>query len=180
LQFPTNAFGGGLGACLAPLTGSHYGAWLYPEGSLGGSNVLKLIKFQNWSNFGYNGSSTLPMQQVSLPAVGTNWHTLKLAFRTNQLTVTLDGSQLIAFTDTESQVYPSGSVSADMWTDATNYTMSLEDVLVGKLGGDEVLIPAVSLVIQSITISNNVASVSWSTLAGHTYRLQYNNGLAST
>ena len=70
-QFPVGAFGGGLGGRVNPVTGAHYAAWIYPEGSAGGSSVLKLIKFQNWTSLGYNGSSYTPMQQVSLAGVGT-------------------------------------------------------------------------------------------------------------
>ena len=66
VQFPVGAFGGGLGGRLNPVTGAHYAAWIYPEGSPGGSSVLKLLKFQNWTSFGYNNSSYAPMQQVSL------------------------------------------------------------------------------------------------------------------
>src|SRR6266403_1106904 len=65
-KFPAGAFGGGLAGRLNPSTGTHYAAWVYPENSPGGSNVLKLIKFQNWSTFGYNGSGGAPIQQVSL------------------------------------------------------------------------------------------------------------------
>src|SRR6266576_5881176 len=36
-QFQAGAFGGGLGGRLTPGTGAHYGAWIYPEGSPGGS-----------------------------------------------------------------------------------------------------------------------------------------------
>src|SRR5262249_19194097 len=50
-QFPAGAFGGGVGGRLNPISGAHYAAWIYPEGSLGGSNVFKLIKFQDWQNW---------------------------------------------------------------------------------------------------------------------------------
>jgi hypothetical protein len=35
-------------------------------------------------------------------------------------------------------------------------------------------------VIQSITLTNGVTALTWSTVAGHTYRLQYKPNLAST
>src|SRR4051812_11838863 len=50
IRFPSGAFGGGLGGRLNPATGAQYAAWVYPEGSLGGSTLVKLIKFQNWTN----------------------------------------------------------------------------------------------------------------------------------
>jgi hypothetical protein len=35
-------------------------------------------------------------------------------------------------------------------------------------------------VIQSIALSNGISTVTWSTVAGHTYRLQYKTDLTST
>ena len=46
--------------------------------------MLKLLKFQNWSQF-------TVLQQVSLPGVGTNWHTLKLVMQGNRIAVHYDG-----------------------------------------------------------------------------------------
>src|SRR5262249_4124372 len=54
IQFPTiNDYGGGVGACLNPATGVRYSAWVYPENSPAGSRVLRLIKWQNWTTWGY-------------------------------------------------------------------------------------------------------------------------------
>ena len=50
--------------------------------------------------------------------MGTNWHTLKLAFHGNRIAVYFDGTQVISVTDTEAQPYLSGGISVDMWTDA--------------------------------------------------------------
>src|SRR5689334_11206859 len=83
LAFQAGAFGGGLGGRLNTNNGTHYAAWVYPENSPGGSNILKLIKFQDWANFGYNGILGASMQQVNLASVGTNFHTVKLSFQTN-------------------------------------------------------------------------------------------------
>ena len=65
IKIPAGSFGGGIGGRVDPATGTHYGAWVYPTGSAGGSNVLKLWKFQSGTNFGSG-----PMQQVDLPDVG--------------------------------------------------------------------------------------------------------------
>jgi hypothetical protein len=129
VKFPAGAYGGGLGGRLNPLTGAHYAAWIYPEGSPGGSNVLRLIKFQTWTNWGYNGVSYTPMQTVGLAGVGTGWHTLRLAFHGNQIAVYFDGNQMMSVADVEPEPYLSGGISADMWTDSAIYTMSLNDVL---------------------------------------------------
>ncbi len=103
VQLPAGAFGAGIDACLNTTTGARYAAWIYPEGSGGGANTLKLIKFQAWESFAYNGVSSVPMQSVSLGAVGTAAHTLKLACATNRIAVFFDGALMISFTDTETQ-----------------------------------------------------------------------------
>src|SRR5208282_2551125 len=104
IQFSsTSGLGGGIGGRLNPVTGAHYAAWIYPEGSLGSSAVLKLIKFQSWTIFGYNNVSGATMAVVNLPSVGTDWHTLTLAFQGNQIRVYHDESLMINTTDVETQ-----------------------------------------------------------------------------
>ena len=136
IQFPSGAFGGGLGGRLNPATGAHYAAWIYPENSPGGSNVLRLVKFQNYTTFGYQGVSG-PMAEVKLPAVGTNFHTVKLGFFWNRIAVYFDGVLMINVADQEASPYLNGSVSLDMWTDSTGYLMSVDDVIVNPLAVDD-------------------------------------------
>ena len=135
LQFAAGAYGGGLGGRLNPATGAHYAAWIYPEGSPGGSDLLTLFKFQTWTTFGYQGVNFVPMQQVSLAAVGTNWHTLNLAFQGNLITVSFDGNQMMSVTDLEAVPFASGGASVDMWTSATPYAMAVDDFMVSSLAG---------------------------------------------
>ena len=138
IQFSSpNAWGGGIGGRLNPATGAHYAAWVYPEGSPGGSNVLKLLKFQTWTSFGYNGSSGAAMAAGEPGGTGTNWHTVKLAFHGNQIAVYYDGNQVLSVTDVEAQPYSSGGISADMWTYSLPYTMSVSDVMVRPLVVDD-------------------------------------------
>src|SRR5262249_51037221 len=92
IQFPAGTFGGGISGRLDPPTGKRYVAWIYPDGSAGGSNVLKLLKFQSWTAF-------TVLQQTNLPSVGTNWHTTKLAFQGNRISVYFDTNQLMSVTD---------------------------------------------------------------------------------
>src|ERR1041385_6233857 len=77
-RFPPSAFGGGLGARLDPTSGAHYAAWIYPENSPGGSNVLRLLKFQTFTSFGYNGTSFAPIASANLASVGTGFHTVRM------------------------------------------------------------------------------------------------------
>ena len=130
LQFPAGAYGGGIGGRLNPATGAHYAAWVYPENSPGGSSVIKLIKFQTWTNWGYTNSAYTPMAQATLPAVGTGWHTVTMVFLGTQIKVYYDASQVLSVTDVEAQPYLSGAVSLDLWTDAYSYTAWMDNVVV--------------------------------------------------
>jgi len=129
VQFDSiNALGGGLGGRLNPVTGAHYAAWIYPEGSVGGSSVLKLIKFTGWGAW-----SGVPMQTVNLPGVGTTAHTLALTFQGDNVTVAYDGVQVISMVDTgyESVApFTGGGISADVYTYDAPYLMSVDDVSV--------------------------------------------------
>jgi hypothetical protein len=82
-RFQANAFGGGLGARLDTNSGARYSAWIYPENSPGGSNVLRLIKFQTLTSFGYLGSPFAYMAQTNLASVGTNFHTVRIDLQGN-------------------------------------------------------------------------------------------------
>jgi hypothetical protein len=137
VQFPAGAFGGGLGGRLNPASGAHYTAWIYPEGSYGGDKVLKLVKFWDWTDWGYNGSAQAPMAEVSLAGPVTNvWHTLKLAFQGAQIQVFYDSQSVTNLTDTDTDqshppsLYSSGGVSLDMWTFSTPYSMSVSNLIV--------------------------------------------------
>ncbi|MGD0262554.1 MAG: Ig-like domain-containing protein, partial [Verrucomicrobiota bacterium] len=136
VQFPAGAFGGGVDACLNTATGARYSAWIYPEGSPGGSNTLKLIKFQTWTTFGYDGTDNSdPMASVNLASVGTIAHTLKLACAGSRIAVFLDGTLMISQTDYDSEAapYSSGAIGVDFWTATNGYQMSVENVLVASL-----------------------------------------------
>lgn len=129
MQFSTtNAYGGGIGARLDPFTGAHYAAWVYPEGSAGGAAVLKLVKFEAWTTWSF-----VPMQQVSLPSVGTNWHTVTLSVQSSNLVVYFDGVQKINVTDNNFDSVPPythGGITSDMFTFPETFTKAMADVTV--------------------------------------------------
>jgi hypothetical protein len=136
LQFSSaDAVGGGVGAYLDTATGAHYAAWVYPEGSPAGSSVIKLLKFQDWSSYSYQGVGSAPMAQANLPGVGTDWHTVQLAIQGNQITVTYDGVPMINTTDLEPAPYVGGGVSLDMGTYLAPTTMAVSQVAVTSLAG---------------------------------------------
>jgi VCBS repeat-containing protein len=133
MQFPVGAFGGGLGGRVNTANGAHYAAWIYPENSAGGSNVLKLVKFQTWTSFSYNSVAGAVMQTTNLASVSTNFHTVKLQFQGNSIKVSWDGNQLLNVADAEAVPYTSGAVSFDLWTDAAGYQATMDDVVVNGL-----------------------------------------------
>jgi VCBS repeat-containing protein len=76
------------------------------------------------------------MAQVSLPSVGTDWHTLKLVCNGSRIQVFYDGTAKIDVTDNnfDSRApYLTGGIAAAMFTDGGVYTMSVDDVVVSSL-----------------------------------------------
>jgi hypothetical protein len=121
-------WGGGIGGRLNTATGAHYAAWVYPEGSRGGSSIMNLIKWETWGNW-----SRIPMAQAKLPGVGTNWHTVALSFQGSNITASYDGTQEISVTDSNfSSMAPlaSGGITADLYTFRKAFTFSVANVVV--------------------------------------------------
>ena len=134
----TNAWGGGIGGRMEPVTGAHYGAWVYPEafggGVTNGAAVMKVIKFHSW-----NGSDYTTVAQVILTnLVGTNWHTVGLAFQGSNIFAYYDGNQVTNLTDDGTldgqAAFTSGGICADMYTvSGFPYTLSFSNVVVTPL-----------------------------------------------
>jgi VCBS repeat-containing protein len=120
IQLPAGAFAGGIGGRFTTNTGSHYAAWVYPEGSGGGALQFKLIRFSSYSSFNV-------LTNMALSSVGTNFHMVKLDMFGSQITATYDTNQSMTFTDS---TYASGGISLEMYTDTTPYVMTVDDVLV--------------------------------------------------
>ena len=121
IQIPAGAFAGGLGGRMDTNSGSHYAAWVYPEGSAGGSTMFKLIRFDSYTGFSV-------LTNLTLGSVGTNFHTVKLDFIGSQITASFDTNQVLSATDA---TYSSGALSLDMYTDSLpGYAMTVDDVLV--------------------------------------------------
>ena len=169
---------GGIGGRLNPTTGARYAAWVYPEGSGGGSAVIKLVKWEGWTSWGGT-----PMALASLPGVGTNWHTVALAFQGTNLTVSYDGVQEISVTDNDFDSvapYSSGGITADLWTYQAPFTLFVANVLVTAL---TVTNPAPTLALTSPLNGANYTAPATITLAasvtanGHSItQVQYYNG----
>jgi hypothetical protein len=129
-RFPVGAFGGGVGGRLDPISGQHYAGWIYPENSPGGPTLFRLIKFSNWTTWS-------PVAQAPLVSVGTNFHTVKLAFKAGQISAFVDGSEVVSVADTSPPVYTSGGISLDMWTDVAGYVFAVDSVQVAALVADD-------------------------------------------
>ena len=99
IEFPIGAVGGGIGARLNPVSGAHYGVWLYPETSPSPGNALtlQLLKFDSWTSF--SNLATVNLGPLGL-GIGTNFHTLKLTCQGPQITVFYDSALPIDVTDT--------------------------------------------------------------------------------
>jgi len=182
VRFSAGAYGGGISGDLNPSGGTRYAAWIFPEGSSGGSNTLALFKFKNWKNYSYT-NATVPMSRVNLAAVGTNWHTLLLSLSGPQLSVSLDGAHTITTTDAEAAPYTGGSVGIDLRALSRSDTMFVDNVVVNSIGAAPALavlitdVPAP--VIEGVAVGNNVAVITWTAVPGQTYRLQTKDNLAS-
>jgi hypothetical protein len=129
----TSADAGGIGGRFNPFSGGHYAAWICPEGSGSGSNILQLLKFQYWLGYEYTNSTWQAIREVPLPSVGTNWHTLKLAFQGNQISVYYDSNLVTSATDAESNPFWTGGICAGMSTANARYNMFVDDVVVTPL-----------------------------------------------
>jgi hypothetical protein len=121
------------------------------------------------------------MQQVSLPGVGTTWHTLTLSLSGSQIAVSYDTNQLISVTDTEKTPYTSGGVCVSMWTASTKHFMSVDNVVVNPLApGSGLVSNNLPIVIQSIVLAEGSLAMSWTAVSGKSYRLQFTEGPGTT
>ena len=131
----TNAWGGAIGGRLNPVSGARYTVWVYPENSPGtmpgGTPSFQIIKYETWTAF---TAETL----VALPAVGTNWHTVRLAFQSNTVSAYFDGSLVTNLVDNGSfdgqPAYVAGGIDAELYTQSpTTYNISVDNVIVSSV-----------------------------------------------
>jgi hypothetical protein len=126
VQFPAGAYGGGIGGRVNAATGAHYGVWVYPEGSPGGSSLLKVLKFSNWTTW-----TGTPLAQATLTGgVGTGGHTVRVIFQGNRIQVFYDGIQVIDAIDNGFgglPAYTTGGISLDLWSN-TSAAMKVDDI----------------------------------------------------
>jgi hypothetical protein len=158
----TSGYGGGIGGRLNPATGAQYAAWIFPDNSGGGPNVLKLTKFDTWTTFGSG-----PMAQASLPPVGTGPHTLLMAFQGTNITVSYDGTQEISVADNNfNGLAPlgTGGISTGMTAFPVVFQLGLANVVVSNFSS------ASSVTI--VQVGDGSVQVNFNGLPGTTYRVQ--------
>ncbi|SPE54249.1 hypothetical protein SBV1_1780014 [Verrucomicrobia bacterium] len=130
VQFPPNAFAGGLDGRVNPASGAKYTVNVYPNG-FPGETTSPLIKL--WKFHSYQILSSAPLQEVVIPPVGTNWHTLQVAFQDTRIVVFFDGVQVISTHDNEFDglpAYTNGGIGAHFYTYVTPYVMTFQNVQV--------------------------------------------------
>jgi len=133
VRFTTvSGYGGGISGRLNPATGARYGAWVYPENSPASGPIVKLVKFQGWTAWSYEGAAYTPMQEASLSSVSTNWHTLQLGFQGNQITVSYDSNVVLNATDAEASPYSQGAFGFDTFTESAPYTFEVKNLTVSQ------------------------------------------------
>jgi hypothetical protein len=171
IQFSgANPWGGGIGGRLNPATGAHYGAWVYPEGSGGGSRVLKVIKFEGWTTW-----SSTPMATAVLPPIGTNWHSLTLAMQSTNIMVYLDGALVLNTVDNNFDgvpAYTNGGITADMYTYPAPSGVAFQNVVATAAGA-----PLITEAPQSQTvIAGSTVTLTSSSLGTNPTYQWYKNG----
>lgn len=161
-------FGGGIGGHLNSANGAHYGAWVYPDASAGGPNILRLVKFEGWTTWGFT-----PMAAVNLPPLGTNWHTIALTFQGTNISVSFDGTQVISAIDDNFDSVPaflSGGITTDIYSDGTPNNLFFDDIVVTT--PVTATPPAITSQPGSVT-ANSGSTVSFSVTASGTAPLSY-------
>lgn len=170
IKFSPNGYGGGLGGRLNATTGEHYAAWVYPRYDVGNAKLLRLVKFTSWTSW------TL-IAQTNVDLAGTNAHTLKLAFKGQQITVAFDGQEVVQATN---NTLSSGGIAAEMWTDWNPYEFSVDELAVTSLveattNNSSLTLPATINTIAPLADGNMHLTITGN--PGQTYHLQAINDL---
>ncbi len=161
-------------------TSRNYTVAVYPEGSPWlpsgyGPAALTLWKSSAWTSV-YSGP--YGMKTVSIPALGTGWHHVKVSFTGDEVRVFYDGSTtaLIDVTDQNSggvTAYGSGYGGVGFFTGSTTYGPSYNNFVVRDSGGNVVwqdtfgpdtpnLLPPWNSVMGTWNVSNGILQGSGS------------------
>ena len=140
IRYPsTSVWGGAIGGRLDPTTGAHYDVWILPENSPWGPDngvpsgvpTLQILKYRDWFNYAAE-------DLVRLPAVGTSWHTVKVAFLGTNVFAYFDGNLITNLVDNGTfdgqPALMNGGITAEVYAASpTAYTMSFSNFIVAPL-----------------------------------------------
>ena len=140
IRYPSNSvWGGAIGGRLDPVTGAHYDVWILPENSPwgplngvpSGVPTLQILKYSDWFNYAAENL-------VRLPAVGTNWHNVKVAFLGSNVFAYFDGNLITNLVDNGTfdgqPAFTHGGITAEVYAATpTAYTMSFSNFIVAPL-----------------------------------------------
>ncbi len=140
IRYPsTNVWGGAIGGRLDPVTGAHYDVWILPENSPWGPDngvpsgvpTLQILKYSDWFNYA-------AQDLIRLPAVGTSWHNVKVAFQGSNVFAYFDGNLITNLVDNGTfdgqPAYTNGGITAEVYAATpTAYTMSFSNFIVAPL-----------------------------------------------
>ena len=140
IRYPsTSVWGGAIGGRLNPTTGAHYDVWILPENSPWGPDngvpsgvpTLQILKYSDW--FDYAAENL-----VRLPAVGTNWHNVKVAFLGSNVFAYFDGNLITNLVDNGTfdgqPALMNGGITAEVYAATpTAYTMSFSNFIVAPV-----------------------------------------------
>jgi hypothetical protein len=115
---------------------------------------------------------------VPLSGLGTNWHTLELSFLNTNVTAFFDGVQITNLVDSGTfdgqPPFTAGGIDAELYTlSPTPFTLSLQNMIVTTIA------PPTAPAMLSVGQTNQVITVTWSSVAGFIYGLQSTTNLTA-
>jgi hypothetical protein len=135
-QIPSGGWACGISGRVNPITGARYVANVYPETSpFKPTPALRLIKFHTWGTW---SSTYTAMALVTLPSVGTSYHTLKMVCYGNNIDVYYDGSRVVHAVDDMVDgipFYRSGAFGAHMYMYSPPFNATFDDYNASAIGG---------------------------------------------
>ena len=133
IRFPREgSYGGGVVGRLNPITGQRYAVRVDP-----GTSSLHLIRFDD----GFHGDGQVMGPGARIPATGSGWHHLKVAFNGTRIQVFYDNAA-VPNINIHDASFKSGYAGLDFWSDTdplgpiyNNFTIS--EIHGAELFGDD-------------------------------------------
>jgi len=162
-KFVSGKYGGEIAARLDPGSGARYALWIYPS-----TKTLKLAKFSSWTAYTQIGPT------VSIPAIGNNWHKLKLELNGSNIKAYYDDVLYIDAYDTS---YTKGAIGLETARSIVNFDN------VEVIGPDSTYQSTGSLISQSLDGGNDLRDwkkISWTASTPLGTELKFRTRTAAT